>query len=62
MADKSIAVRTHLIVEILLGGKKFQCAGLAAGKPFEGRVADLLGYWDDVFPELGDRDQALLEL
>ena len=62
MTDHRVFVRPHLVIEILLGGEEFQRAGLAAGEPFVGRVADLLGHRDDLFSEFGDGDQALLEL
>ncbi len=62
MAYHRIFVRTHLVIEVLLSREKFQRAGLPPSKAPVGRVADLPGHRDDLFSEVGDGDQALLEL
>ena len=36
MTDHRVFVRPHLVIEILLSGEEFQCAGLSAGEAFVG--------------------------
>ena len=62
MADQGVAIRAHLIVEILLGGEILKRACLSANETLVGRVADPFGYRDNIFSEIGDGDQALIQL
>ena len=59
MPHHGVAVETHVVVEILLGIEKLECAVFAPLEAVEGRVAHLPRSRQDLFPELNDDRQQL---